>query len=385
MGRVTGGVVRTEGRRIATHGAVRGAHVDPQAQVRGDPRMLRLAHVDQPRAADLVLGRRRVEAEGELVELEQVGLAVDLELAAVLRDGDRVPGHPPQLLHLRVRLAVLDLADVEDAEAAVDRVGLVHRVAVGGDLDPVRVVGAAPDLLGLGGIGEVDRLDVAGAARHPEGLPVRAEAALVAGDGRHLGAELGVAAVAAHVVDVERAGQRQAVADLGREQAALGVEVERLVRRQHPERGEPVGLDRVLRIRHVEDDDSRRRAAEGARQVGRRRQRGVVVGADVALRVLVAPDPEAARRGVVADLAQVAGPALVRLRRVDRGLGQPPLHPGERARSPGRTPRAGPARAPGRAASSPAASAPACRARASPRDRWPAAAARRSHRRRRPS
>ena len=161
-------------------------------------------------------------------------------------------------------------------------------------------------------VGRVDRGDrLVGGRRRVEGVAVGREAALVAvaGDGR---ARLqdGVAAVLAGVVDRHEAGVGRRVAEHRGDQPALLVEHERLVRREHRQLGQRVGLHRLRRVGHVEHDDARRVLRRDLEDVEREQQRGVVVGALVARLVRVAQDLEAARVAVVADLGDVAVEAL---------------------------------------------------------------------------
>jgi hypothetical protein len=86
--------------------------------------------VDDARGADAVVDGHGVEAERELVELDQVRVAPDPDRDRVLRDRDRVPREAADLLNVRVGFAVLDLRDVEDPEVPVDRIGLVERAAL---------------------------------------------------------------------------------------------------------------------------------------------------------------------------------------------------------------------------------------------------------------
>ena len=162
-----------------------------------------------------------LKRKAKLVELQQVRPAVAGEGLGVLRDGGGVPGDAADVGDLRVRLARLDVADIHDPYVGVDRVSLIKRVAVVGDAQPVRVVGAAPHDIRLRGIADIHGQDVARAAGDPVGVAVRAEAAFVPeGDGA-LGLEYRVAAVLADVVDGHRAGQRQAVARVRDEQSRV--------------------------------------------------------------------------------------------------------------------------------------------------------------------
>ncbi len=103
------GVVAADATRVAVGlGAVLGV-VDLEPDVRHHPRMRLVRHVDDPRSAHGVSRRDCVEPERELVELEQVTVAMDDHRGRVLGDGHPLPGEPADLAHLGAGLTRLDL------------------------------------------------------------------------------------------------------------------------------------------------------------------------------------------------------------------------------------------------------------------------------------
>ena len=107
-------------------------------------------------------------------------LAVDRHRDRVLRDRHRVPRQPADLAHLRVRLALLDLARVEDHQLTVDRVGDIRAVAVVAQRQAVRVLVALPDRARMLRVADVDRGErLHGGAGRVERVPVGREVALV--------------------------------------------------------------------------------------------------------------------------------------------------------------------------------------------------------------
>ena len=191
---------------------------------------------------------------------------------------------------------------------------------------PVRGDVALPDRVRRLRVGDVDRGDrFDRGARRVERLAVGREAALVA-DARHRPGRLQhrVAAVLAHVVDRDEARVGRRVAEHRGQQAALRVEVERLVRRDHRQLGQRGGLHRVRRVGHVEHGDAGRGGVELERVDGEE-QRGVVVGALAPGGVDVAQHLEAARGALVRHEVDVAAQAVRRRAggdaTLDAGLG----------------------------------------------------------------
>ena len=97
-----------------------------------------------------------------------------------------------------------------------------------------------------------------------------------------------------HVVDRDQAGVGRRVAEHRGEQPAPRVEVQRLVRREHRQLGQRVGLHRVRGIGHVDHRDALRGRVELERVDGVQ-QRGVVERALAPALVDVAQHLEAAR------------------------------------------------------------------------------------------
>jgi hypothetical protein len=239
-----------------------------------------------------------------------VGVAVVGERDRVLRDRRGVPREPAHLARLRVGLARLDLRDVEDQQVAAD-VGDVGAVAVVAERHAVREHVALPDRVRLLRVRDVDGGDrLARGAGRIEGLAVRREAALVAEPRDRLGRlQHRVTAVLAHVVDRDQARIGRRVAGDRREQPALRVEVERLVRRHHGNLGQRRGLHGLRRVRHVEHRDALRGRVELERVDGVE-QRGVVERALVPAGVDVAQRLEAAGGALVRDQRDVAVQAV---------------------------------------------------------------------------
>ena len=250
---------------------------------------------------------------------------MDRDRDRVLRNRHRVPRQPADLAHLRVRLALLDLARVEDDQLTVDRIGHVRAVAVVAERQAVRVHAPLPDRARMLRVRHVDRgqrLD-RGAGR-VERVPVGREVALVPEPRVQAGrVEHRMAAVLAR--------RRRSTTSPGswpgcpappRADPRLRVEAQRLVRRQHRQRLQRVGLHRVRRVGHVEHRHAERRPGQPQR-VEREQQRRVVERAHVAVRVDVAQHLEPARLPLVADQRQVAPVALGPGGRVERGLPGP--------------------------------------------------------------
>ena len=248
----------------------------------------------------------------------------------------RRPRDPADLLGLRVGLARLDLARVQDQHVAAGRVGDVGAVAVVAERHAVRDDVALPEHVRVLGVAHVDRGDRRGrGAGRVVRAPVLREAALVPEARERLGElELGVAAVGVRVVERDDAGVGRRVARHRRQQAAPRVERQRLVRREHRELGQQVGLLRMGRVGHVEDDDADALGVD-VEGVEREEQRGVVVRALVSRGVDVAQDLEAARRALMGEHRHVALQAVGR-----RARGHPSLDAGLRlGPRPARRPR----------------------------------------------
>ena len=266
-------------------------------------------HVDDPGRADGRAGLGGAAGEavvGVLVELQQVVPAVAGERLGRLGDGVLRPGQRGEHGHLGVRPPVLDLAHVEDAQTAagegaplVADVRDVEPATVVADAHPVVVHAGLPeDHLRLRGDGDVDGLEVvARRAGDVERAAVGGEAALVTeAAGGRAGEQPRVPAVGAHVVEVEDRDVGRRVAELGAQDAALGVEQQRLVRAEHRGGGQLGGLHGDGGVRHVEHDDAT--TGDGLHQgVLGEEQRRVVEGADVTGRVDVALDLEATGAG----------------------------------------------------------------------------------------
>src|SRR5438270_6794939 len=134
------------------------------------------------------------------------------------------------LVDLRVQLSQLDRAEVDDANGNGPR-GDVTAGSVLTDGHPVG--GGVEDRQGNGElwVGEVDRRDVAVVERgRVEGLAVGGEPALVTQEAdRQARLQRRVPAVLVHVVHVDHARVRDRVTGHSHEQAALRIEVQRLV------------------------------------------------------------------------------------------------------------------------------------------------------------
>jgi hypothetical protein len=139
--------------------------------------------------------------------------------------------------------STLDLADVEDQQLAAG-VGDVGARAVVAQRHPVRRDVPLPQRVRLLRVGHVDRGDrLERGARRVERLAVGREAALVADAGDRAGRlQHRVSAVLADVVDRDDPRVRRRVSGHRGQQPALGVQVQRLVRRQHRRLDERVGL-----------------------------------------------------------------------------------------------------------------------------------------------
>ena len=93
---------------------------DLQPDVGHHERAPRVVDVDDPGGADgggARVGDRGGRVVGVLVDLEEVLVSVAAERLVDLRDRALPPVQVGEHLHLRVGLAVLHLADVEDAQA----------------------------------------------------------------------------------------------------------------------------------------------------------------------------------------------------------------------------------------------------------------------------
>ena len=157
-----GGVAlrRAEGAGIALGGVVVGGLVHLQPQVRDDARPALVGDVDDARGADGVRVAGRVRRRLRvLVELEHVGLARSRERDRVLGDRGVLPAQAADLARLRVGLARLDLARIEDQHVAAGGIGDVGAVAVVAQRHAVRQDVSVPDRVRRLWIGDVDRGD----------------------------------------------------------------------------------------------------------------------------------------------------------------------------------------------------------------------------------
>ena len=246
-----------------------GLLVDLEAQVRDDAWLRLVADVDDPAGTDaLAVAGDPVAVVGELIGLDQVGLAADRHRKRRLGDGHARPGDLPQHLDLRVECALLDLADVEHRDA-VELGGSADLVAgeagAGGEVGP-RAVVADGQRVGVvvadehdardARIGQVDGGHRASTERDGvEGLAVGGEPALVPEDpGRRAGQQHRRAAVGAEVVDVDLPGCGHRVARDRSHQTAGLVDQHRLVRALEGRGLQRRRADRLARVAHVEHE-----------------------------------------------------------------------------------------------------------------------------------
>ena len=159
--------------------------VHREPDVRDHERLALVGDVDDPRRSDARPVRRRgaVGVRRVLVDLDEVGLALDRHRDRELRDRDVRPDQPADLAHLRVGLARLDLRQVDDDEPVRRRE--VTPVAVVGDGHPVRAIGPLPDPHREPRVADVHCGRVLGPdRRRVEGLAVGRHPALVSEDRR---------------------------------------------------------------------------------------------------------------------------------------------------------------------------------------------------------
>jgi hypothetical protein len=141
-----------------------------------------------------------------------------------------------------------------------------------------------------------------------------------------------MAAVLTQVVQVDEARVGRRVPHVRGQQAPLGVEAERLVRREHRRRDQLRGAHWAGGVRHVEHEHARELFGPLYRE-RRKQQRGVVDGALVARGIDVAEDLEPAAGAVMAHGLGVARVALRGAAASDVGVAHPSLHSGLRTRT----------------------------------------------------